>query len=287
MFVGYARPRLAGRHHQIKADTDVYALPNPEQTVVMSLGWRSALADVLFSSTLVSYGIHIQEKRRFEFAADYLESAIELDPKFRAPYRYADTILTLGSVRPREEDYGRARKLLERGMAEFPYDAELWTQAGQFMAYLAPPAFSADAVKQEWRLEGARRMARACEMIGTDENIPFHCITAATILSKAGEREATIQFLERILTVVDNEELRGIALSYLHRTAGEGERDRVQWRAERFADLWKADLSYISKEALLVAGPPFEAARCAGRAADDVPECFVTWRTWGKKSGRR
>lgn len=287
LFVGYARPRLAARYGQIKVVTDVYSLPSPEQTVVMSLGWRSALADLIFSSTLVSYGIHIQEKRRFEFAADYLETAIELDPKFRAPYRYGDTVLTLGSVKPREADYGRARKILERGMKEFPLDAELWTQAGQFMAYLAPSAFSDEAVKKEWKLEGARRMARACELIGANENIPFHCITAATILSKAGEREATIKFLERVLAVVDNEEIRNIALSYLQRTASESERDRVQWRSERFADLWRADLSYLSKDALLVAGPPFDPARCAGGAGGDDSECFVTWSTWGRKSGRR
>lgn len=287
MAVGLTRSRLTRGYQKVKATTDVYALPSPERTVVLSLGWRSALADLIFSSTLVSYGIHIQEKRRFEYAANYLETVIELDPKFRAPYRFGDTILTLGAVKPREEDWLRARSLLERGMKEHSYDGELWTQAGQFMAYLAPGSLTDEAMKQEWRMEGARRLARGCELIGTNENMPFHCITAATILSKAGEREATIQFLERVLTVVDNEEVRGLAVSYLQRAAGDTARDRVLQRSDRFAEAWRADLSYVGKDALLVAGPPFDAARCAGRGGKRAPGCFVSWRTWGEESGRR
>lgn len=287
LVIGAARPRLSTLFHQQRASGDVYALPSADQTVALSLGWRSALADLLFSHVLVSYGIHIQEKRRFEFAGDYLEAVIELDPRFRAPYRYADTILTLGSVKPQEGDWHRARRILERGMREYPYDAALWNQAGQFMAYLAPGSLPDEPTKQEWRIEGARRMARACELMGSDEHLPFHCVTAATILSKAGERDATIQFLERVLTVVDNEEVRGLALSYLQKTAGDSARDQVQWRAERFLDVWRTDLAYVPKEALLVAGPPLDVARCAGIGLARGAGCAGTWRTWGEQVARR
>lgn len=285
--VGATRSRLAARFHQTKVTSDVYALPSPEQTVAVSLGFRSALADLLFANVLVSYGIHIQEKRRFEFVGNYLETVNELDPKFRAPYRYADTLLTLGAVNPRPEDYVRARKILERGMAERPFDAELWLQAGQFMAYLAPSTFSDEAQKQEWRLEGARRLARACELVGQNESLPYHCITAASLLSKAGEREATIQFLERVLTVVDNEEVRALASGYLQRTADERERDRVQRRLEKFAGVWQSDLSYLSKDALLTVGPPLDVPRCAGRASAPRSGCAATWRSWGEEIGQR
>ena len=285
--ISATRPRLSSLFRQPAISRDVYPLPSAEQTVALSLGWRSGLADLLFAHALVSYGIHIQEKRRFEFAGDYLEAVIELDPRFRAPYRYADTILTLGSVRPREGDWHRARRILERGMREHPYDAELWNQAGQFMAYLAPGSLPDEATKQEWRIEGARRMARACELVGNNENLPFHCVTAATILSKAGERDATIQFLERVLTVVDNEEVRGLALSYLQKTAGESARDHVQWRAERFLEVWRTDLPYVTKEALLIAGPPLDVARCAGLGRARATNCARTWRTWGEQAARR
>ncbi|MBK7581860.1 MAG: hypothetical protein IPI67_16830 [Myxococcales bacterium] len=281
------RPNLAQQFHELKTGTDIYALPSPEQTVALSLGFRSALADLLFSQVLVSYGIHVQEKRRFEFVGNYLETINELDPTFRGPYRYADTLLTLGAVNPREADYVRARTILERGMKERPLDAELWSQAGQFMAYLAPTNFKDAEMKQEWRLEGARRLARACELVGSNENLPYHCITAATILSKAGEREATVQFLERVLTVVDDEEVRALARSYLQKTAGEQARDEVQWRVERFNNVWFSDLSYLGKDALLVAGPPLDVARCAGQSSGRGGDCNASWRSWGEGIDRR
>lgn len=286
--IGAARPRLAERFGRVKATSDVYALPSPEQTVALSLGYRSAVADLLFANVLVSYGIHIQERRRFEFVGNYLEVINELDPKFRAPYRYADTLLTLGAVNPRPEDYVRARKILERGMQELPYDGELWTQAGQFMAYLAPATFSDEAEKRAWRLEGARRLSRACELVGSNETLPYHCITAASILSKAGEREATIQFLERVLTVVDDESIRALAVGYLQKTAGDKQRDEVQWRVDRFAGVWFSDLSYLSKDAMLTLGPPLDVAACAGMPTGARPaRCAPTWRAWGEGLGAR
>ena len=182
------RPRLADHFHRASVGSDVYALPNPEQTVVASLGWRSALADLIYAHVLVSSGLHIHEKRRFEFAGNYLDTINELDPKFRAPYHYADTLLTLSTVAPRVEDYVKARQILERGMDELPLDGELWSAAGQFMAYLAPSQLKDEEQKKEWRLAGARRLARACELVGKNENIPYHCITAAGIFTRAGQR---------------------------------------------------------------------------------------------------
>jgi tetratricopeptide (TPR) repeat protein len=285
--IGSVRARVAGLFHQAKTDHDTYTLPSPQQTVAVSLGWRSALADLVYAHVLVSYGLHFQEKRRFEFVGNYLETVNELDPKFRAPYRFADTLLTLGPIAPREKDYYQARKILERGMNELPYDSELWNTAGQFMAYLAPTAFKDPKVKEEWRLEGARRLARACELIGSDENIPFHCITAAGIFSKAGQREAMIQFLQRLLVVSDNDDIRQLALGYLGKVAGERERDEAEWRDQRFMVAWGKDLSHVTKNMVLVVGPPLDAAKCAGAPARYAPECAATWRSFGERSARR
>lgn len=284
--VGYARPRLADDFHQATVGSDVYALPSPEQTIVASLGWRSATADLIYAHVLVSYGLHIHEKRRFEFAGNYLDTINALDPKFRGPYRYADTLLTLGSVAPRFEDYVKAREVLERGMDELPLDAELWSAAGQFMAYLAPSQIKDEAVKKEWRLAGARRMAKACELVGKNENIPYHCITAAGIFTRAGEREATIQFLERVLAVVDDEEIRRLALGYLEKNIGERERDQVESRVQRFMGVWGKDLPFVSKDQVLVLGPPGDPARCAGGVRRDAPECAATWYGWGERLQR-
>jgi hypothetical protein len=273
------QPRLAARLQGVTSTRDSYALPAPEATIVASLGYRAALADLVFANVLVSYGLHFDERRGFEFVGHYLDAITALEPKFRAPYSVADTLLTLQAQPPPPGNYVKARELLERGMHELAYDSHLWLQAGQFMAYLGPPQFQDPKVKQEWRLAGARRLARACELISEDENLPFQCISAAGMLSREGEIDATVQFLERVLVVSDNEEIHALALGLLQQRAGERERLRAEERRQRFRQAWGQDLRFVAKDLLLVVGPQFPAARCAGLLVED-PACATSWRAW-------
>jgi hypothetical protein len=277
--IGQLRSLLLARTGKLRDRTDVYDLPSPEQVVVASLGYRSALADLLFAHVLVWHGIHFQEKRRLEFAADYLDTVAALDPTFRETYYFGDTIITMQPVKPRHEDYVRARRLLEKGLVERPGDTELWLSVGQFLAYVAAPWLDDPTERAEWRLAGARVLARACELVGANENIPFQCITAAGLFNKAGEREATIQFLERVLAVSDDESIRERALGYLQGLLGERGQEQLKERADRLRTAWKADLPFVSLTAELVLGPPSDSAACAGLSRDHEP-CATTWGQW-------
>jgi hypothetical protein len=273
------RELLLASTQKIREKTDVYELPSPEHVVVASLGYRSALADLLFAHVLVWHGIHFQQKRRLEFAADYLDTVAALDPTFRDTYYFGDTLIAMQPVKPRHEDYVRARRLLEKGLVARPGDTELWLSAGQFIAYVAAPWLDDPKEQAAWRLAGGRILARACELVGTNENIPYQCITAAGLFDKAGEREATIQFLERVLAVSDDEELREKALAYLERALGERSREQLKSRTDRLRQAWRADLPFVDLTLELVVGPPFDPADCAGTAAATVT-CAPTWAAW-------
>jgi hypothetical protein len=277
--LAWTQPRVAARFHGLRAANDTYALPEPEQTRVASLGYRSALADLLFAEVLVSYGLHFEEHRAFEYVGSYLDTITTLDPKFRAPYYVADTLLTLQAQPPTAANYSKARQLLERGMAELPYDSRLWLQSGQFLAYLGPAHFTEAKEKQEWRLAGARRLARACELLSEDDQMPFQCITAAGLLSREGEIDAMVRFLERIVDVSDNEEIHALALGLLRKRAGEQDRLKAEGRWQRFRDAWGRDLRFVSKDQLLVLGPAVDTARCAG-SVEPRAACATTWVAW-------
>jgi tetratricopeptide (TPR) repeat protein len=277
--ITWSRSRLVGTFNRAKVLYDVYALPKPEHVRVMSLGYRSALADVLFAHVLVSSGIHLAEKRRYESAASYLRTINELDPKFYSPYRYADTILTMQSVKPRLEDYVAARSILERGMQEFKSDMALWLSAGQFMAYLAPPhvaELAGQAVAEEWRREGARRLARSCELVGKDENAPHHCVTAAHLLSKSGELEALTQFVERVLAVNDDPEVQRRALASLAQAVGEDEERKLASRRQRYDRLRARGLYFVGKDRFLLIGPGFDALACLDRRTAKSADCATS-----------
>lgn len=291
--VYFNRSDMFQRFDALKVKSDVYPLPSPEQTVALSLGYRSAMADLIYAHVLVSYGLHVQQRRRFEFVGEYLDTISALDPTFAEPYRYADTFLVLQGKMPRVEDYKRAREILERGMQALPYDSQLWLTAGQYIAYIAPPHLGDPELFSQWRLDGARVLARACELIGTNENLPYQCITAASLFSGAGEQEASERFLERVLAVSDDPEIQGMALAYLEHRLADGARQRVGGRVARLEQRHAKDLPYVNKNRYLVLGPPFDAAKCAGGSYQEReqlregPECATDWDSWTVQAEER
>lgn len=275
--VGLTRAPLSQAHHKTKEGRDVYALAPPDQVVVSSLGYRAAAADVILAHVLVSAGLHLQEKRLFEFAADYLDTVNALDPKFRDGYRFADAIITLQTVPVPVEKYYRAREILRRGTRELPYDQELWLSAGQFLAYLAPAVITSEPERSAWRQEGARFLARACELIGSNENIPYQCYTAATLFRQSGNNEASRAMLERMRLLVDDPELLQLIDAKLATLAGESALDEARERSARFERWWRSDLPSLSRVGIVALGPRFDPFACAHANASDA-NCATSLR---------
>lgn len=280
--VQYFRSALLAPFAKLRTTRDVYTLPAPTQTVVLSLGYRAALADLIYAHVLVSYGLHFQEKRLFETVGQYLHTVNELDPKFGTPYLFADTLLTLQPKTPPYEHYVTAREILLRGTRERPFDALLWMSAGQYLAYLAPPHLKSEAEKTAWQREGAELLTRACELSNDDENIPYQCIVAAGMLNKSGMHEANIQFLERFLAVNDDPEVRARAEGYLRQALKAQGKEMLELHSRRFREAWQADLGFASQDMALVVGPGFDPVACVRAGADAKPEgCATAWRELG------
>lgn len=280
--VQYFRRALLEPFAKLGTSHDVYTLPAPTHTVVLSLGYRAALADLIYAHVLVSYGLHFQEKRLFETVGQYLHTINELDPKFGTPYLFADTLLTLQPKVPPYEHYVMAREILLRGTRERPFDALLWMSAGQYLAYLAPPHLKSEQEKSAWQHEGAELLTRACELSSDDENIPYQCIVAAGMLNKSGMHEANIQFLERFLAVNDDPEVRARAESYLRKALKAQGKEMVELHSRRFREAWQTDLGFASQDMALVVGPGFDPVACVQSEAGTEPEgCATAWRELG------
>jgi hypothetical protein len=278
------RLRLAEPFHELRATSDVYPLPSPEHIVLLSLGYRSALADLIYAHVLVSYGLHFQEKRLFASVGSYLKAVNELDPKYLTPYLFADTLLVLQPQAPPLEHYHVAREILLRGTREHPFDTYLWMSAGQYLAYLAPPHLRNEEERRRWRQEGARLLMRACELQSTDEAVPHNCLAAAGILNRSGQHEANIRFLQRFLAVNDDPEARGQALAYLRHAVKERGRELVELNSRRFREAWRSDLGFAKQDLALVVGPGFDPIKCAVRSISTWHECPTSWRAFGQRA---
>jgi hypothetical protein len=278
--VGYARPRAMAMVRNAGIASEVFALPPPSVLTALSLGHRSALADLLYTSTVVSNGIHFEEHRRFEFVGQYLDSIVALDPHFCQTYKYADTFIIYQPVGiPGPDEVRHARRLLEQGLEMCPTDGHLWLSAGQFLAFIAIQFLTDDEEKKGFRLAGARMLARSAELVSDNQNVQWQALAAAGIFTREGDREATIAFLDRVYAVTDDEELKANVDAKLRLLKEERRSDRAKRHAEAFNEIWRRDLTFVSKTELLVVGPPQEPLRCAGEAGRRH-RCASSWAEW-------
>jgi hypothetical protein len=281
VLVGALRAPLAARHAEGGLGDEVSLLLSPEHTIALSLGHREALADFLFATALVKYGTSFEEKRRFDSAYKYLDTITTLAPKFDRPYLYADTLLTM-RVTPGAtlEDYLAVRRLHERGLRELPSHAELWSVAGQYAAYLAPSQVP-EPYKSELKQAGAQILAHACELASNNENIPYHCITAARLFNRSGQREAMVRMLTRTLAVNDDPKIRELALAFLAKAENDRDRERFARRDAALEQQWAATTPQASRNLLSLLGPRPDVWRCAGEGASGTAGCHTSWRDWG------
>ncbi len=281
------RGGLARDFANARTKRDIYALPSPRQAVVFSLGYRSAMAELIFSHLLVESGLHLQEHRRFDTLGAYLNTVVALDPKFATPYHLADTLLTFQVGKATLNDFKQARAILERGMKELPYDQELHLTAGQFMAFLAAPRveeFAGSEEAERWKLAGARALARSCELIGHNEDIPYQCITAAHLFDKAGERQASERFLERVLAVNDDDRVRELAFGYLGRSLGKAENEAAQHRFNDLDLIRKSEMPFVGKNRYLLLPPHYDPYACVGYLGDTNAKCATSLLEWHTRS---
>ncbi len=279
LLIGAVRPQMAEGYHERASGPRPSLLLPPEYTELMSLGHRDALADYLFSMALVDYGLSFQEKQPYSAAYRTLDAITRLSPRFDRPYLYADTLLTMQAQPVALQSYYRTREIHRRGTEALPYHAELWLVAGQFAAYLAPPRLPPEQ-RDEMRVEGARLLARACELASDNENIPYNCLAAVKILDDAGQKEAIIRMLERTLAVQDDPEVRERALGALLRVRGEQAREQQRRRLEAIERQWRQTAGFVPRAMVSLLGPLPEVWRCAGAAAASAAGCEVSWRDW-------
>ncbi len=197
-------------HQRINFADDAYLLPPPEQLDRLSLGYKAAVADVLWADLMVSQGLRMGERRRHDLVIESLNAVNQLDPAWRDPYRLAQPLVTLQvEIAPREQ-ITALRTVLERGLKDHPTDAELHLIAGAFIGVTAPNSYLEDepAVAEEWRRQGAEYLARAAELAPADSNIVWQAMAGDRYLLQSNQDDRALEMYTTILATTDDTELR-------------------------------------------------------------------------------
>jgi hypothetical protein len=269
--IGRVQPSLAAGAMKAKHD-DVAALPPPAQLRVMSLGYRTAAADLLWAKLVVEHGQRWQDKRGFPEMTAYMDGIIELVPDHPILYQFVDSLLLFTPVRATPEDARRARAYLERGTRERPYDPETWLHYGQYLAYLAPSFLKDLDEGERWRRDGALAILHAVEL-GAEAD---RSLAAASILNRLGEKKANISFLQHIYALSDDPETRRQIMFQLQRLDATPDAENTVSRVEHE---WRTRYPFLPRSATLLMGPYRSAAGCAGPESYRLPSCPPDWST--------
>ncbi len=269
--IALVQPGLARSTHKLRQRDDVFLLPPPKQLRAMTLGYTAAATDLIWAKLILEYGLHWQERRAFPDVTRYIDGILALEPDFPTLYRFVDTILVYTPPPGgNEEDARTARRYLERGTQERPYDPEVWMQYGQFVAFLAPSFLKDEAEIERWRVDGARAITHAVELGGDAQR----SLAATTILSKAGEDKATIDHLQRAYAMTEDNEMREQILLQLRKRKASSEAEQ----AISFVDReWHTRYGFLSRGQTLLLGPSRSPTACAGPASYARGGCAPDW----------
>src|SRR5580704_6799398 len=111
--VALTQPGLARTAHEVREREDDYSLPPPAELHLATLGWDSAVVDLLWAELLVAYGTHWSEHQDFKDIPKYLDAILELEPTYAPVYRFVDTLLAYRPLQGTDEDARLARRYLE------------------------------------------------------------------------------------------------------------------------------------------------------------------------------
>ncbi len=270
--VALTQPRLAHIAHAAGEREDVYALPPPSQLHAATLGWDAAAVDLLWTTLLVQYGSHWQERHEFTDGVRYADDILAIEPTFEPLYRIVDTLLVYRPLLGTARDARDARAILERGTRERPYDAALWLRYGEFLAYLAPSFLPDPQEQKAWRKDGAIAVEHALEL-GED---PSAALGATGVLSDIGERDAVLRFLQRAYAMTEHPSMTDIHERIGKKLAellGQMQDDQAGALMHAIGERWQREMPAVSRDQYLLLGPVVDTAPCAGLAGADDPAC--------------
>ncbi|GIW40564.1 MAG: hypothetical protein KatS3mg076_1141 [Candidatus Binatia bacterium] len=110
----HARSHVDAKAAELRRELPVY-LPRSDFLKVASLGYRNALADVLWFRTISYFGEHFRSDRLYPWLARMCDVVTDLDPRAEHVYRFAGLLLPWEAGDP---DAGIS--LLKKGLRVFP-----------------------------------------------------------------------------------------------------------------------------------------------------------------------
>ncbi len=193
------------QHQRGQRYEDRYYLPSARWLPVLSLGYRQALADVIWCKSLVYFGEELVHRGQVKYVFEYADAVLALDPDFRAAYPWVATAAIYRPVAVSIDNGLRAASYLERAVKRWPNDGELHWDYGSLLRFELAP-LETDRAKKQALLERAAPHLEAAARLGAGP--PWLAINNVDLLNKLGRTEQAIRHLEELYGTVQDADVR-------------------------------------------------------------------------------
>jgi len=252
------RGRAMEQYLHTQTYEDIYYLPPPAWLQVMSLGYRRALADLIWLRALIYFGDEFENRGAVKHVFNYGESMLALDPDFRRVYRWVGVAGVYTPTGSPPEFMERAIDVLRRGVERFPEDGQLAWDAGATIMYeLLPHRPKDDPDRERLRTEGTEHMMAAARLgAGPD----WLVITNASALRKLGEKERELHHLEEMYAMVRDPVVKGQIEVRLSQLRDEAYAEAFRRANQEFEERRKAEFPYLPPALYFFVADPIESA---------------------------
>lgn len=237
-----AHGRTLARQQEVPPELDVLYVPPPGQLVPMAVGYREALADLVWVRALIYSGSQLGSAQ-VDAVGRYVDAITGLSPRFKRAYLWGGiTAVYGGQTNVTREMVDRAMAIYRAGIREFPESHELLYPFGMLLLTQVPstPGYSGEE-RKAMREEGIELIRRAAAF-GADPLVRQY---AATLVSEQGDQALTIQFLESQLAQAEDEDHRRMLRTKLSRLIGADATRRIENLQRGFLEERDARAPYV------------------------------------------
>lgn len=224
--------------------SELLYLPTPERLHLVSLGYREALADLIWIRAVVFAGSR-EQAARLSWLRRYLAAISHLSPRFARPYHWGGVVSIYSGKAVDEEMVRSAIDLYEAGIAQFPEDHEMLFALGMLLTrdVQSTSGFSGDE-REAARTRG-RALIRRAAAFGAP---PIVRQLAASLVDEDGTDQLAAQFLETQLLQADDPGLRRLLRKKLAALTSDDHVESLNKLRTEFAAEHKETYPYLTRE---------------------------------------
>ncbi|MCX4245855.1 hypothetical protein [Paraliomyxa miuraensis] len=223
--------RVDERRAALPPGHEVAVLPTPRTLEVMSLGYREAIADLVWVRALVFAGENLGHTDTV-MVERYVWAISALAPRFHRPYLWGGITAIYGGAGKIDRTMVQsASRIYRAGLRRFPESHELLYAHGMLLTHQvgSTPGFS-PAEKEALQAEGIELIRKAAAH-GADPLVRRY---AATLITEHATDQLAIQFLESQLVEAEDEAHRRLLRLKLGGLVGREGVERLERLREAF-----------------------------------------------------